>query len=421
MIGLLLFVFLLLSALFSGSEIAFVSASKLRIELNRKRGGREGAIIAGFYDNPAGFLSTMLVGNNIALVVFTYLMTKVLTPSVAEWIQGDAMILLINTMLITIIVLIFGEYLPKTVFALYADKLLHAFALPLLLIKYLLLPPSWLMNKLSGLLIRLVLPAGQRSDMQTVFTRMDLENFVIDTLADTEKEIDTDLFGKALYLKKIKVRDCMVPRQEVEHVDISASIAELEKIFIETKLSRIVIIDGDIDNVLGYVHHQQLFALPASIKSMHHHKMPFIPEVMRVRDLLNRFIREHINIACVVDEYGSTVGIITLEDILEEIFGEIEDEHDQEELLEKEEGGGVFLFSGRHDVDHLNEKYGLDIPEGDYQTLSGFLVMTTATIPEQGRELVVGSNRYVLEMVSEKRIETVRVIRLAGSQDKEVD
>lgn len=410
MIGFLLILFLLLSALFSGSEIAFVSASKLRIELNRKRGGREGAIIAGFYDNPAGFLSTMLVGNNIALVVFTYLMTNVLSPVVATWIHGEAMILLTNTLLITIIVLIFGEYLPKTVFALYADRLLHAFALPLQVIKYLLLPPAWVMNRLSSLLIRFFLPAGQHSDMQTVFTRMDLENFVIDTLADTEKEIDTDLFGKALYLKKIKVRDCMVPRQEVEHVDISDTIADLEKVFIETKLSRIVVIDGDIDNVLGYVHHQQLFALPTAIRSMHMHRMPFIPEVMRVRDLLNRFIREHINIACVVDEYGSTVGIITLEDILEEIFGEIEDEHDQEELLEKEEGDGVFLFSGRQDVDYLNDRYNLGIPEGDYQTLSGFLVMTTSTIPEQGREIVVGDNRYILEMVSEKRIETVRVI-----------
>jgi len=203
----------------------------------------------------------------------------------------------------------------------------------------------------------------------------------------------------------------MIPRQEVEHVDINASIADLEKVFVETKLSRIVVIDGDIDNVLGYVHHQQLFSLPQTIRSMHLHKLPFIPEVMRARDLLNRFIREHINIACVVDEYGSTVGIITLEDVLEEIFGEIEDEHDQEELLEKEEAEGVFLFSGRLDVDHLNDRYGLDIPEGDYQTLSGFLVMTTSTIPEQGREIQVGDNLYILELVSEKRIETVRVIR----------
>ncbi len=411
MIAFILILFLLLSALFSGSEIAFVSASKLRIELNRKRGGREGTIIGGFYDNPAGFLSTMLVGNNIALVVFTYLMTQVLSPTLEVWVQGEVMLLLANTLVITLIVLIFGEYLPKTVFALYADRLLHAFAVPLLLIKYILLLPAWVMNRLSSILVRAVLPADRQSDVQNVFTRVDLENFVIDTLADTEKEIDTDLFGKALYLKKIKVRDCMIPRQEVEHVDINSSIAELEKVFVETKLSRIVVIDGDIDNVLGYVHHQQLFSLPQTIRSMHLHKLPFIPEVMRARDLLNRFIREHINIACVVDEYGSTVGIITLEDVLEEIFGEIEDEHDQEELLEKEETEGVFLFSGRLDVDHLNDRYGLDIPEGDYQTLSGFLVMTTSTIPEQGREIQVGDNLYILELVSEKRIETVRVIR----------
>lgn len=419
MLFFLIILFLLLSALFSGSEIAFVSASKLRIELNRKKGTREGAIIAGFYDNPAGFLSTMLVGNNIALVVFTYLMTKVLSPAVAPYVQGEALLLFVNTLIITLVVLIFGEYLPKTFFALYADRLLHFLAVPLLMLKYLLLLPAWLMSRLSSLLLRYFLPSGEDNKMENVFTRMDLENFVIDTLADTEKELDADLFGRALYLKNVKVKDCMVPRQEIELVDVKAEIAELERTFIESRLSRIIIIDGDIDNVLGYVHHQQMFNRPRTIGEMHLHKLPFIPEVMRARDLMNRFIREHRNIACVVDEYGSTVGIITLEDTLEEIFGEIEDEHDQEDLLEKVEGEGEFLFSGRMEIDLLNEKYELGIPEGDYHTLSGFLVTTTATIPEQGLELELAGNRYILEMVSEKRIETVRVVKLKNEDGEE--
>lgn len=409
---LLAILFLLFSALFSGSEIAFVSASKLRVELNRKRGSRKGGIIAGFFNNPASFLSTMLVGNNIALVVFTYLMTRLLTPWIAPIVGGEILQLLTNTLIITLVVLIFGEFLPKMLFAFYADKLLNALAYPLLGLKYLLFLPAWIMTRLSSFLLEKVFRTAHEP-VEQVFTRADLENFVINALAESEKEVDTDIFNRALYLQNTKVKDCMVSRQDIVHIDNSASVEELRQLFVETKLSRIIVIDGDIDEVKGYVHHLELLNGPKRISEVRLRELPFVPEVMRVRDLMNRFIKEHINIACVVDEYGSTVGIITLEDILEEIFGEIEDEHDQEDLMEKQVSENEFLFSGKWEIDYLNEKYDLNLPAGDYHTLSGYLVMTTAAIPAQGDTLDLAGHTFVLELVSETRIETVRVIKRA--------
>ncbi len=411
LIALIIF-FLMLSALFSGTEIAYISANKLRVELKKKRGTHRGHILAGFYRDPAGFLGTMLVGNNIALVVFTTLMTKLLEPLLLEFriFEPPLALLLAETVIATIVVLLFGEFLPKTVFRLFADDVLYFFAYPLKLLQWLLLIPAWTMTRLSNLLLRaLRMPV---EEVEEAFTRLDLENFINDTQTDTEEDIDRELFGKALNLRDVRVRECMVPRPEIENIDVDATVEELEQLFRETKLSRIIVTQGDIDNVLGYVHHQQLLKLPRSINQLIL-GLPFIPEVMRVTELLNDFIRERINIAVVVDEYGGVSGLITLEDILEELFGEIEDEHDQEEYVElvihpeKE-----FIFSGRLEIDFLNEKYGLGLPEGDYHTLSGYLVMTNEAIPEQGAVLRMHGYQFILELVSDTKIETVRVIKM---------
>ncbi len=407
----LIILFLMLSALFSGTEIAYISASKLRVELKKKKGARRGQILAGFYEDPAGFLGTMLVGNNIALVVFTTLITRLIEPSLLQFsfFQAPLVLLLTETISATIIVLLFGEFLPKTIFRLYADDALYLFAYPLKVLQWLLLIPSWIMARLSNLLLRILRTPTEEVDK--AFTRLDLENFINDTQTDAPEDIDRELFGKALNLRDVRVRECMVPRPEIENIDINASVEELEQLFRETKLSRIIVTKDDIDNVLGYVHHQQLLQQPKSISKLIL-DLPFVPEVMRVTDLLNQFIRERINIAIVVDEYGGVSGLITLEDILEEIFGEIEDEHDQEEYVElvirpeKE-----FIFSGRLEIDYLNEKYGLALPEGDYHTLSGYLVMTHGAIPERGAVLEFNGYQFVLELVSETKIETVRVIR----------
>lgn len=411
---------LILSALFSGSEIAFISANKLRVELKKKKGAPRGMILANFYDNPADFLGTMLVGNNIALVVFTYLASIPLSQFFLNsfgWQDDSVILLLVNTLIITIVVLIFGEFLPKTLFRLFADEILYFLAYPLKLLQILLLIPAWVTTKLSNWVLKLFFKTPIRRD-ENVFTRLDLENFINDTRGDSEEEtIDKELFGKALNLKDVRVRECMVPRPEIESIDISANLKDLEQIFIETKLSRIIVTKDDIDNVLGYVHHQQIWQKPKSIKDMVL-DIPFVPEVMRVLDLMNKFIKERLSIACVVDEFGGVAGIITLEDILEEIFGEIEDEHDQEEHVEQQVSETEFIFSGRLEIDYLNEKYEqLHFPEGDYHTLSGFLVTTFESIPEQGAEIEMDGYRFILELVSEKKIETVRVVIM----EKEID
>lgn len=407
---------LLLSALFSGTEIAFISASKLRVELLKKRGSKRGKVLAGFYDKPSDFLGAMLVGNNIVLVIFASLMDKILNPYIESYFSNELLVLFFVTIIVTIIVLIFGEFLPKTLFRLYADDILYFLAYPLRFLKFLLAIPSWLMINLSNLFLKYILKTPPE-EVDNVFTRLDLEQFIQTTRTDSEDEIDKELFEKALNLKEVKVRECMIPRPEIQHIDVSASVEELEAVFQETRLSRLLVIQDDVDEVLGYVHHQQLFSRPKTIDKIIL-DIPVIPEVMKVRDLMNKLIKERMSIACVVDEFGGTSGIITLEDILEEIFGEIEDEHDQEEYIEDQISENEYIFSGRLEIMHLNEKYeNLNFPEGEYHTLSGYLVMTAQEIPEQGAIIEQDGYKFILELVSETKIETIRVIKLADNEE----
>ncbi len=410
-------IYLFFSALFSGTEIAFISASKLRVELKKQKGSKKGTILAGFYDNAARFLGAMLVGNNIALVLFAMVMEGLLEPMLEGFIPGGIS-LLVYTLIITIIVLIFGEFLPKTLFRLYANDILYFLAYPLKVILWILAIPAWMMTKLSNFLLRVFFKTPVE-ETENILTRLDLESFIKDTrLDDSEEEIDTDLFERALHLRNVKVKECMVPRTEIEDIDVNGTVEELKQVFAETNLSRIIVSKDDIDTVQGYVHHQQMLYDPKSVKSQVI-DIPFVPEAMRVRDLLNKFIKERGNIACVVDEYGGTAGIITLEDILEEIFGEIEDEHDQEEYVEAQVSDWEYIFSGRLEIDYLNEKYEhLEFPEGDYTTLSGYLVMTTGTIHEPGAEIELDGYKFILELVSETKIETVRVIKLPPADEK---
>ncbi len=409
---LLIILFLALSALFSGSEIAFISSSKLRVELKRKRGSRRGQILANFFEQPAHFLGTMLVGNNIALVVFTFLMTELLTPIFAPFVQSEPLQLLLNTIITTLVVLVFGEFLPKTIFRLFADNILYFLAYPLRFFQFLLGVPSWLMTKLSNFLLKYVLKTPIEK-VDNVFTRVDLAHFIEASFSsDTDEEIDKELFQNALEFRQVKVKECVVPRTEIQAIDVNASIEELLQLFQDSKLSRILVTDGDMDNILGYVHHQQMLNKPKKLAPIVL-DMPFVPEVMRVQEVMNRFIKGRVSIACVVDEFGGTAGIITLEDIVEEIFGEIEDEHDQEDYIEKQISDKEFLFSGRLEIDYLNEKYEqLNFPEGEYHTLSGYLVTVTETIPQQGIEIDLDGYRFILELVSDTKIETIRVLSL---------
>ena len=318
---------LLLSAIFSGTEIAFVSASKLQVELKKNKGGKRGELFARFFDRPGRFLSTMLVGNNIALVALTRLSEELLAQELP--IANALAALLVYTTIITIVVLIFGEFLPKTLFRLFANQILYALTYPLRVIQILLIPISWIMVQLSNQLIKLLI-SNPEEEVEEVVTRLDLENFVKSTtVSDKEEEIDTQLFENALHLRDVRVKECMIPRNEIEYIDVAASIQELETKILDTKLSRIVVTqNNDIDDVLGYVHHQKLLLSPEKIQPVVTTEMPIVPETMQAQDLMNQFIKKRISLACVVDEYGGTAGIVALEDILEELFGEIEDEHD---------------------------------------------------------------------------------------------
>ena len=414
--------FLLLSALFSGTEIAFLSANKLVVELRKNKGSRRGRLIAQFFEKPSEFIGTMLVGNNIALVGFTTLMTIPIEALLAQrfGIESVGLAAFLSTVIMTLIVLVFGEFLPKTLFRLYADDILFALAYPLRLFKTLLAAPAWLMTQASNFLLKYVFRTPV-AEAEEPFTRLDLENFIKGTRTDEEDDnIDTELFEKALNLRETRVRECMVPRTEIVTVEVSATVPELIDAFTSSRLSRLLIYQNDVDNILGYIHHQQLLESPRNVRNLVL-PIPYVAEVMRVRELLNNFIKNNQSIACVVDEFGGTAGIITMEDILEEIFGEIEDEHDQEDYVETQISDDEYLFSGRLEIDYLNEKYpDLALPENtDYHTLSGYLVMTTENIPNQGDELTLGDYRFVLEMVSDTKIETVRVVRLAREVEGE--
>jgi len=407
--------FLFFSALFSGAEIAFVSASKLKVELLRKRENRRSKILTGFYERPGKFISSMLVGNNIALAFFTILAAELLTMIIP--IEHSFLELIVYTLITTLVVLIFGEFLPKSIFSYYADRAIYALAVPLKFLNWILYIPSMAMRNLSNFLLKYVFktPVNYEDD---VITRVDLGDFIKSTQSRVDDELNAEIFEKALHLEDQKVRECMVPRTEIVDIDVEGTVEELLQVFRESNLSRIIVTKDDVDEVMGYVHHQQLLGNPQDIKEIVI-DIPFVPEVMRVRDLLNKFIKDSVSIACVVDEYGGTAGIVTMEDILEEIFGEIEDEHDQEEYIETQLSENEYIFSGRLELNYLSDKYDFVFPEGDFQTLSGYLVMTTESIPDKNSEIVMNGFKFIIELVSETKIETVRLIKLDEEDEQE--
>ena len=357
----------------------------------------------------------MLVGNNIALVIFTIFMTKLIEPWLSTFLGSESTLLLVVvTLIITLIILIFGEFLPKTLFRLYANEILYRFSYLLSFLKWLLIFPASIMTWLSNVLLKSIFKIPV-DDVVNVLTKIDLEHYIHDSISE-EETIDKEILTNALNLKQVKVRDCMIPRNEIIHIDRKDPMDDLLATFTESKLSRIIIKDGDIENVIGYIHHQQLLDNPKFLKKL---IMPisYVPEAMNVQDLMLKFIKESTSIACVVDEFGGTAGLITLEDILEEIFGEIEDEHDEEGYIEEVISEKEYRFSGRLEIDHLNEKYeNLNFPEGEFHTLSGYIVMTNQTIPEQGDELVLNGNKFIFEVVSDTKIEVLKVIVLDESE-----
>lgn len=412
--GIFLLPALLLIAFFSGIEIAFVSANKLRVELLKEKGKSNANIVSNFNQNPARFISTMLIGLNISLVLFSSIMEGVLTPENFSFLPAHkGYLLMIETVVTTFIVLIFGELIPKMLFRINADRMLLLFAYPTQLIYFLLTPLTLIFHKLSQKVLKFFVGSDYHEGRQE-FTEEDLEYLIKESAASEDKEEDetdnlnSELFEKALYLKEVKVKSCLVPRLEIEGIEADETIEELRKMILETKHSRILVYEENIDKIIGYVHHFDLLKQPKSIRSIIR-AVEVIPASMNAQDLLVQFIKERKNIAWVVDEYGGTAGIITLEDIMEEIFGEIEDEHDVEELIEKKISDTEFIFAARLEVDYLNEEYNLDIPEGEYETLSGFIVMNNEDIPDQGETITIDRFEIKILKASDKRIELVNV------------
>jgi putative hemolysin len=417
MISLLLLILLTLalSAFFSGTEIAFITANKLGVEIERDKGTRRSKLISGFYNKPKQFLSTLLVGNNIVLVIYAYCMSLLIQPALMPYVPSEALRLLIVILISALIILLIGEYFPKIIFRTYANRALLLVSYPVVFFQWILRFPVWVMMSVSNVLMKYVfrVPVDQVDD---AFTRLDLQDYVEGSLTNDQDELEADMFKNALQLKNLKARECMVPRTEIVHVDVEDGIEELKKVFLETRHSRILVSEGDIDNILGYIHHQSLLQQPVAMAKMII-PVQHIPEVTSVLDIMTMFTRQKNNIAVVVDEFGGTAGIITLEDITEEIFGEIEDEHDQEDHLEEVISDHEYLFSARLEIDYLNTKYpALKFPEGEYETLSGYIVMTSGQIPEMGKDFEMDNYRFVIEKVTNKKIEEVRVF-LINTQD----
>jgi putative hemolysin len=404
----LIVVCLVLSALFSGIEMAFISANRLKIELSHQRGTVSGKILSDFVKQPSKFIVTTLLGNNIVLVIFGFLMVR----TVEIPLQGavnDFWATAIQTLFSTIVLIIFGEYIPKILFKVFADTVLPVLAIPFYLIYWILRVGVVIIDGLATLILKAF--GIQETENEATFSTIDLEKFIKEHTPggnNEAQEVDKELFENALYLKNLKVRECMVPRREISAVDVTESIEKLKQTIIESYHSRILVYRESIDNILGYVHHFDLHKMPANIDQI---LLPIsvIPESMPLQKLLNIFIRDNKNIAWVVDEYGGTAGVITLEDILEEIFGEIDDEYDEDEYVENQLSDNEFILSGRLEIDHLNEEYQLNIPEGEYETLSGFIISHTGSIPEKNEEIVIDRYTFKILDVSDTKVETVKL------------
>lgn len=402
---------MLFSAFFSGIEIAFVSANKLLIELDVKKGSIPARIVSGFMKNPGRFISSMLVGNNVMLVIYGILMGQLIIQllQLDRW-MGDGGVMIVQTIISTLIILVTGEFLPKVLFRLNPNRILLFFAFPLFLLYYVVLYlPSTIFTFTSELVLKMLRIEIPRQEI--VFGRVDLDEYVRslsgETVDATEVDNELEILRNALDFNKVKARDCMIPRPEIEALEVNDSIDQLRNTFIETGYSKILIYRGSIDNIIGYVHCNELFKKPESIKSI---LLPvsIVPETMTAREILELFIKQRRGLAVVVDEHGGTSGIITMEDIVEEIFGEIEDEHDNEDLTEEEQSPGEFKFSARLEVDYLNHKYKFGIPKtGDYETLAGYIINHTEDIPKPNSRIDVDGFRIVILKVSGTRIEEV--------------
>jgi len=404
---------ILFSAFFSGMEIAFISSNKMRMELDIKQGDFGSGILKFFTKNPGQYIATMLVGNNIALVIYGIFFSRLLSPVLNPLLGSDILVLIVNTVISTAIILFVAEFLPKNTFIIAPNFFLKTLSFPTIIFFWLFYPVSRFALMVSNLLIRIFPGSKQAGKPQEniVFSKVDLDHFI--SLSREREESsgperhNIKIFRNALDFSNVKLRECMVPRTEIEAVECNSPVAELKDRFIETQHSRILVYQDSIDNIIGYFELKDIFTNPPDIRS-NIRKLTIVPETMSANKLLRVFVEEKKNVALVVDEFGGTSGMVTIEDVLEEIVGDIEDEHDVQELTEKVVSPNDYVFSGRLEIDYLNEKYRLGLPEeDDYETLAGMILFFHGSIP--GNNDVIRIKNIVFRMlkVTSTRVELV--------------
>ncbi len=415
---LIILITILLSAFFSGMEMAFVSSNKFKVEIDKNRNSIQAKLLSIVTRQPSRYIGTMLIGNNIVLVIYGLMMADLLEPWLFElfysWgYSGNAWVIVSQTILSTLLILVTGEFLPKALFAINPNRSLNLFVLPVTLFYFLLHIPVTVTVFISKVLLKYVfkLPLKQeevsleRTDLNYYLSQVRFEKQPPQETLDNEVKI----LQNVLDFPSVKAKECMVPRNEIVAIEVHESIDELHKLFIESGLSKIMVYRETIDDIIGFVHLSEMFKKPLNIQSVMMSVM-FVPETMLIKDILTQFIQQHRSMAVVVDEYGGTSGILTTEDIIEEIFGEIEDEHDVEERTEKKISDREFVFSGRLEIDYLNETYHLNLPEReDYTTLAGLILFHEKDIPEENQVIEIEGFRFVINRVSAHRIEEVTV------------
>jgi len=404
---------LLFSAFFSGLEIAFVTSNKLRFELDKKQPNLTSSILSIFYRHPQQFISTMLVGNNICLVIYGLLMATVMTPWLKP-LENQFLITFIQTILATAIVLITGEFLPKTIFRLNPNLWLRIFSWLLFFFYVFLYPVSRFSTWVSMGILKTFGLKVSRKTQENVFSRIDLNFLIQESIEnpESEKEMENEvkIFQNALDFSKVKLRDCFVPRTEIIALDYEADVETLKQTFIETGFSKIPIYRGDIDNIIGYIHSSEMFEHQKDWKKQIN-QIPIVPENMAAQKLMKLFMLQKKSIAVVVDEFGGTAGIVTLEDIMEEIFGEIEDEHDSHDYIAEKTNENEFLFSGRLEIETINSQFNLNIPESDaYETIAGFILHNHQHFPKLNEVIRIEQFTIKCMKVTNNRIELVKMM-----------
>ncbi len=392
------------SAFFSGMEIAFVSVDKLRFEMDRK-GGVSSRILSLFFRNPNDFISTMLVGNNIALVIYGILMAQIIGDNLlAGWITNHFVMVLVQTVISTLIILVTGEFLPKTLFKINPNLALNVCAVPLFICYVVLYPISKFSSGVSYLFLRLFGMKVNKEASAKAFGKVDLDYFVQSSIdnAESEETLDTEvkIFQNALDFSAVKIRDCIVPRTEVVAVALDTSLEELKGRFVESGISKIIVYDGNIDNVVGYIHSSEMFRSPKDWRD-HVKEVPIVPETMAAHKLMKLFMQQKKTIAVVVDEFGGTSGIVSLEDLVEEIFGDIEDEHDNTSYICKQIGEHEYVLSARLEIEKVNETFNLELPESDdYLTVGGLILNQYQSFPKLHELVSVGKYQFKIIKVT---------------------